>query len=56
MLQQVQPDSLDGRWLARSDVRSYLNVTQQLPLAHTPDIDVHKVRAAIVPHSSAVQA
>ncbi len=34
----------------------YWRVKQQLPMAHTPDVDVHEVRAAIVPHSSAMQA
>jgi len=34
----------------------YLSLEQQLPMAHTPNIDVHEVGAAIVPHSSAMQA
>ena len=34
----------------------YWSVEQQLPMAHTPDVHVHKVGAAIVPHSSAMQA
>jgi hypothetical protein len=29
---------------------------QQLPMAHTSYVDVHEVRAAIVPDSSAMQA
>jgi hypothetical protein len=35
---------------------AYLSVKQQLPMAHASNIDVHKVRAAIIPHSSAMQA
>ena len=34
----------------------YWSVKQQLPMAHTADVNVHEVRAAIVPHSSAMQA
>ena len=34
----------------------YLERERQLPMAHTPDVDVHEVRAAIVPYSSAMQA
>ena len=29
---------------------------QQLPVAHTSDVDMHEVGAAIIPHSSAMQA
>jgi hypothetical protein len=29
---------------------------QQLPMAHTPDVDVHEVRTAIETHSAAMQA
>jgi hypothetical protein len=32
------------------------SVEKQLPRAHTPDVDVHEVRAAIVPYSAAMQA
>jgi hypothetical protein len=34
----------------------YWSVKQQLPMAHPPDVDVHEVRVAVVPHSSAMQA
>ena len=29
---------------------------KRLPVAHTPNVDVHEVRAAIVSHSSALKA
>ena len=32
------------------------SVKQPLPVAHTPNVDVHEVRAAIVSHSSALKA
>jgi hypothetical protein len=34
----------------------YWSVEQQLPMAHTPDVHVHEVGAAIVACSSAMQA
>jgi hypothetical protein len=34
----------------------YWSVSQRLPVAHAADVDVHEVRAAIIPHSSAMQA
>ena len=32
------------------------SVKQQLPVAHTPNVDMNKVGTAIVPHSSALEA
>jgi hypothetical protein len=41
-----------GKWRGRS----VSDREKDLPVAHTPDVDVHEVRTAIVPHSSAMQA
>ena len=68
---QVPPRAVNVGRLARLMARSvtrcpmaheintalfYWSDEQQLPMANTPDVDVHEVGAAIVPHSSAMQA
>ena len=45
-----------GAWAHENNTAPFMAGRKlQLPMAHTPDVDVHEVRAAIVPHSSAMQ-